>query len=92
MTREQLRAALRAEFQVASEKQFPSSNVWIDVVLASGELVTIELTKNDIGVSILEEGAPPFGGHDRAFVDPAEVLEFIRSAARSRAGVGKQQR
>lgn len=82
MTRQQFLAALRSEFQVTREQHFPSSTFWLDVSLKSGVVVTVEMTKNDIGVSVLDDGAAPFGGPDQAFVDPGEALEFIRAAAR----------
>ena len=60
-----------------AKTELPSGVVWID--LRRGNVfVTIECSLNEgYGVSLVNDGDPGFGGHDKVFSDPDDVVSRV---------------
>ena len=86
----ELVVALRTSFPRASieEEVLGSGAVWINIRLETA-FVTIECSpRRGFGVSLVPDGDPGLGGHDRVFNDASEVLTYVQQLLQGKSRMG----
>jgi hypothetical protein len=81
MTQNEFISMLRRNFEILHEERTSSDVLWLDLALGD-RVVAVELTRELIGVSVVELGTTDFRGHDRSFKGPAAAFAYIQQLVR----------
>ena len=77
MTHDEFISILYSDYTVVRDEIISATAHWVDLAFGD-KFIAVEVGKNLIGISIIDESAH-FGGHDRTFVDPPAALAYIQS-------------